>query len=207
MSNKIERRTAAIRAADGEEFVLAGRALSYNEVSSNELYPGVREQIAPGAFRDSLASGTDVKALLNHDSTGLPLGRTGNGTLQLKDSADGLDFRIQLDRNNSFHQQVYASVARRDLADCSFAFQCEDEDQVDGEYNGQRCQVRTIRKASIFDVSVVNSAFYGNDATGVAARSTDAAWLAQKKDFLANYEADANRRSKAAEMLRQVVKG
>ena len=207
MATKIERRTAAIRAADGEEFVLAGRALSYNEVSSNELVPGVREQLAAGCFSESLASGNDVKALLNHDSRALPLGRTGNGTLLLKDSAGGLDFRIALDKNNSFHQAVFASVKRSDIDSCSFAFQCEDEDLDDGEYNGQRCRVRTIRKASLLDVSVVNSPFYGNDATGVAARTSDATWLAQKKDFLANFEADAARRSRAAEILRTIAKG
>jgi len=206
MSKKLERRTVEIRASDGEEFVLAGRAVAYNEVSSNELRPGLREQVLPGAFRAYLESGQDTKALLNHDSTGLPLGRTANGTLQINDGISGLFFRIQLDKKNSFHQAVYASVKRRDMSECSFAFECEEETFSDGQYDGQPCTVRSIAKATLRDLSVVNSPFYGNNATGVVARTEDAAWLAQKRDFLANFEADANRRSRAAEILRTIMK-
>jgi HK97 family phage prohead protease len=166
-----EQRSFQIRAAQGEEFVLAGRALSYNEVSSNELSPGVRERIMPGAFRDALASDDlDCKALFNHDANQI-LGRTKNGTLTLRDRADGLYMRVQLDKNNSRHRDIYASVKRQDVSEMSFAFTPDDEDYEDGEYNGVRCKVRNIRKANIFDVSVVTAPFYGKGATQVVARS------------------------------------
>jgi len=160
-----------IRASQGEEFVLAGRALSYSEVSSNELAPGVRERVMPGCFKASLASGSDVKALLNHDVSSLPLGRLQNGTLKLTDSDTGLDMRVQLDKNNSQHRDVYASVKRGDISEMSFAFTVDDEDLEDGEYEGQRCKVRNIRKAALHDVSVVTSPFYGAGATSVSART------------------------------------
>lgn len=175
MSAKIEVRSLQIRAAQGEEFVLAGRALSYNEISSNELAPGFRERIMPGAFADSLASGRDVKALLNHDSRGLPLGRLANGTLKISDSVERLDFKIQLDRNNTSHCDVYASVKRGDLSECSFAFVCEEEDATEGyTKDGQRCLIRNVRKAQLQDVSVVASPVYGDNATFVDARNVDA---------------------------------
>ena len=200
MTAKIEHRNLQIRAAEGEEFVLAGRALSYNEISSNEICPGVRERICPGAFRDSLASGADVKALLNHDSAGLPLGRLANKTLTLTDDVSGLNMRVQLDKNNSTHRDVYASVKRGDISEMSFAFQCEDDDITADSYNGEQCQVRNVRKAKLFDVSVVCSAFYGAGATDVSARSTAAAYVSQKREWLKNHLADAARQERAHEI-------
>lgn len=173
-NNKIEKRFE-IRAATGDEFALQGRAVRYNEVSSAELCDGVREMVMPGAFTASLAAATDIKALLNHDSTALPLGRTANGTLRITDTPDGLLFRVQLDKNNNFHQSVYASVKRADINECSFAFLCEDDDFVPGTYNGQQCTVRTVKKAQLLDCSVVTSPFYGDGATSVNARSAAAA--------------------------------
>lgn len=164
-----------IRAAQGEEFVLAGRALSYNEISSNEIIPGVREKIMPGAFKRSIASGNPVFALLNHDMKALPLGRTDNSTLSIKDSDEGLDFRVQLDKNNTGHRDVYAAVQRKDIRECSFQFCCEDETFEDARYGGRPTVVRCVRQAELIDISVVLAAFYGKGATSVSARAADVA--------------------------------
>lgn len=178
---KTEQRSFQIRAAQGEEFVLIGRALSYMEVSSNELAPGVRERIMPGCFRDALASpDLDCKALFNHDANQI-LGRTKNGTLTLQDRADGLYMRVQLNRASQAHRDIYEAVKRGDLDEMSFAFGADDEDYEDGEYNGVRCQVRNIRKAKLFDVSVVTSPFYGKGATAVSARAAGAPALVGKE--------------------------
>src|SRR5207302_3758795 len=144
---KIETRAMEIRAAEGEALVLVGRAITYKQISSEELIPGVRERIMPGCFRESLASGRDVKALLNHDSTALPLGRLANRTLTLTDSDEGLDVRVQLDKSNSTHRDVYASVKRGDVSEMSFAFACDSDDLTDDAYDGRACQVRNVRKA------------------------------------------------------------
>ena len=201
---KIEHRNLQIRASQGDEFVLIGRALTYNQVSSNELVPGLRERMTPGCFNESIASGRDVKALLNHDSTALPLGRTANGTLTLTDSESGLDIRVQLDRNNSLHRDVYASVKRGDISEMSFAFVCEDEDVSSEPYQGRACQVRNVRKAQLHDVSVVTSPFYGNSATAVAARSA----TASTNDLLARaleMPGDWARQDRAHELTLQLL--
>lgn len=161
-----------IRAAEDKKFMLVGRAVKYNAVSSNELGPGVREKFAPGAFRKALASGRDVVCLLNHNSQScLPLGRLSTRTLELDDDNDGLYFRCQLDSGNQQDRDVYRSIQRGDLKECSFAFNPIDEQIEDGEYEGERCKVRCVREADISDVSVVTYPFYGDDATGVAARN------------------------------------
>jgi len=207
MSTKIEHRNYAIRAADGEEFVLAGRAVSYNEISSNELAPGVRERVMPSCFADFLATGADVKALFNHqEMSTLPLGRTANGTLKIADGPEGLDFRIQLDRTNSFHQNVYASVKRGDVSECSFGFICEADDFQDGyTKDGRACRIRNVRKASLTDVSVVTRPFYGDGATNVDARSAGAVVNPTAK-WLAEQQADWKRQERAHEIGLQILR-
>lgn len=181
MSNaKIEKRFS-VRAAQGEEFVLAGRALTYMEISSNELMPGMRERIMPGAFTKSLASGRDCHCFLNHDGKQIPLGRLQNGSLQLKDNSDFLSFRCQLTRGIQAHEDVYAAVAAGLISECSFAFLPNDEDMSEDEYGGEKCMVRNIKSAQLFNVSVVGEPFYGGDATSVSARNASEAWRTEMR--------------------------
>lgn len=210
MSNtKIERRTitaSELRAeGQGDEMALVGYAAVFSSLTKD--LGGFREVIAPGAFTRTLKEGGDVKALVNHDPNQV-LGRTKNGTLTLSQDDRGLKFRCVLNPDSQAHRDLYASIKRGDMDECSYAFRvAPDGDQWDEatDENGQRYQRRTLRDLNLVDVSAV--AYPAGNETSVAARSDDAAWLAQKKDFLANYEADANRRSKAAEILRTIAKG
>ena len=208
MATKTEYRNYAIRAAEGEEFVLAGRAVSYNEISSNELAPGIRERVLPNCFADFLATGADVKALFNHqEQSTLPLGRLANGTLRIADGPEGLDFRIQLDRTNGFHQNVYASVKRGDVNECSFGFVCEDDDFQDGyTRDGKACTIRNVRKATLTDISCVTRPFYGEGATGVAARSADNTSVEARKRWLEQQQEDWKRQERAHEIGLQVLR-
>jgi HK97 family phage prohead protease len=119
-----------------------------------------------------------VKCLFNHDAN-IVLGRTSNQTLKLSDSPEGLNFRCQLDENQQSHRDLYASIKRGDVDECSFAFNVDDEDG-DGDSwedaqdeRGQRYKLRTLRSVNLFDVSAVTNPAYGNGATSVSARSTD----------------------------------
>lgn len=210
MSNiKIERRTitASELRAEGQadEMALVGYAAVFSSLTKD--LGGFREVIAPGAFTRTLKEGGDVKALVNHDPNQV-LGRTKNGTLTLSQDDRGLKFRCVLNPDSQAHRDLYASIKRGDLDECSYAFRvAPDGDQWDEatDENGQRYQRRTLRDLNLIDVSAV--CYPAGNETSVAARSDDAAWLAQKKDFLANWEADANRRSKAQEILSHVLKG
>lgn len=174
-TGNVEKRSCEIRASQGEEGVLVGRAVSYNRVSTNEVCPGVHERILPGAFAASLASGADVRATFQHDS-GKTLGRTSAGTLKLTDGPDGLDVRIVLDKGNSDHMNLWRSVARKDYSEMSFMFGCEDESYDAGtDEQGRACQIRSVRKAKLMDVAVVARPFYTGDMTSVSARSAGAA--------------------------------
>jgi HK97 family phage prohead protease len=74
-----EIRTSEVSASNKK---LVGYAVRWNSLS--EIIWEFREQFAPGAFKDSLASGSDVRALYEHNYTQL-LGRTKSGTLVLSE--------------------------------------------------------------------------------------------------------------------------
>jgi HK97 family phage prohead protease len=172
--SKIETRTISLELRAGPAFEVAGRAASYNHLS-NDL-GGFVERLQPGCFKRSLAAGTDVKCLVNHDSNQI-LGRLANKTLSLEDTNDGLNFRCKLNPDSQAHRDLYASVKRGDLSECSFAFGVDDggddfDSIVDPNFAGRSIKRRTIRSAKLFDVSVVASPAYGNGATQVNARST-----------------------------------
>lgn len=78
------------------------------------------ERIHAGAFLDTLRKGADVHLLVNH--TGLPLGRTSSGTLQLAEDARGLLYDADLDPSNPNAVALRSAVSRRDVTESSFAF-------------------------------------------------------------------------------------
>jgi uncharacterized protein len=171
-----EVRTIHLRAEQGQtgdpEYTLRGHAFTYGKLSRD--LGGFRERIKPGAAARALdAPGCDVRMLFNHNDS-VVLGRQSAGTLKLSETPDGLAFRCQLDKNNSQHRDIYASVKRGDISDMSFAFNVpadgsgEDWTEETDE-NGQRCTVRSIKSFEhIYDVSVVTHPAY--DGTSVSAR-------------------------------------
>jgi uncharacterized protein len=172
---KMEIRTVAtaLRAASSAEFKLEGTACSYNALSKD--LGGFVERIAPGAFARSLANTSqDVICTFNH-SPDKVLGRLKNGTLKLQDSPYSLDFSCQLDPNQTTHCDLYSSVKRGDISECSFAF-AVDNDGGPGEEFESVCTangtttLRTITAAHLFDVSAVTNPAYGSGATNVNAR-------------------------------------
>lgn len=157
-----------VRAAAGSDFALVGVAASY-DTPSNPIPGGPAgnfvETIQRGAFTRSLRNKVDVKALVNHDPNQV-LGRVKNGTLQLTDTDAGLAFRVQLDPKNQGHQNLYASVRRGDIDECSFAFTVpQGGDKWSRDY-----QQRTLVDVDLWDVSAVTVPAYGS-GTHVQARN------------------------------------
>ena len=176
MTTKIEKRIFSgvqVRAAAGAAFTLEGIAASYSMPS--KPIPGgpngnFTEYVAPSAFKRALRSKADVKCLFNH-SANFVLGRTKSGTLTLTDTDAGLAFRCQLDQRSRTHQDIYASVQRGDISECSFAFSVpEGGDTWTSDY-----KKRTLTDVDLFDVSVVTDPAYGGGATSVDARQLRAA--------------------------------
>ncbi|HTC50127.1 MAG TPA: HK97 family phage prohead protease [Candidatus Aquilonibacter sp.] len=175
---KVEYRKAELRAATNA-FEVAGRAASYNTPSSD--LGGFVEKLQRGCFTRSLAAGEDVKCLVNHDANQV-LGRLANKTLTLTDSPDGLNFVCKLNKDSQAHRDLYASVKRGDLSECSFAFIVDGDDgQSFSAPDRNGLLTRTIKRAKLLDVSVVASPAYGNGATSVDARAAAAAVTVSKR--------------------------
>jgi len=90
-----------------------------------ELWPGAYEEIAPGAFDNTLSN--DIRALINHDTT-LVLGRTKAGTLELKTDSYGLWGRVKINPKDSDAVNLYERVKRVDVDQCSFGFNITSEE-------------------------------------------------------------------------------
>ncbi len=178
MTKKVEVRTynTAIRAAAGNEFVIEGTALTYGALSSD--LGGFKERFDPHAFERHLKTNPDVHCCFNH-SADFVLGRTGNRTLTLDSTPTRLNYRCQLNPESQAHKDLYASIRRGDIHQCSFSFVVDGDDGETWDNatdeNGQRFARRTVTRALLKDVAPVTSPAYPGDATDVSARTCVAA--------------------------------
>ena len=132
----------------GGTITIEGHAATFNQLYDMGWYS---ETVAPGAFARTLGRNPDVTLLVNHD--GLPLARTGSGTLELAEDESGLYTRATLDASDPDVKRLVPKMARGDLNKMSFAFGLTDGgDEWSDDY-----KVRTMRHLNLDggDVSVV----------------------------------------------------
>jgi HK97 family phage prohead protease len=129
------------------------------------------EVIERGAFSEAIGR-DDVVFLINHE--GLPLARTRSKTLVLREDDHGLYMETMLDPNDPDVQSIVPKMKRGDLDKMSFAFRSEVQEWDDT----QDPPLRTIKKASLYDVSIVTTPAF--DGTSIGLRS-----LAEHRDALA----------------------
>lgn len=118
---------------------------------------------------------TDVRFLVNHDISKIPLARsrknTKNSTMQLSIDDDGMSIRVLLDtENNSEARALYSAVQRGDITGMSFMFGIETErwEDLDSDY-----PTRFIESIStVVEVSAVTFPAY--EATEINARGKEA---------------------------------
>jgi len=136
-----------------------GYAAVFNQLS--EDLGGFREKIRYGAFSPAICGGEDVRCLFNHD-VNMILGRTTSGTLRLKEDSIGLEFDCDFP-DTQIARDVYASIKRRDISNCSFSFRC-----VSDSWSPDR-NIRELIEVDLFDVSPVTFPAYPDPS--VSARS------------------------------------
>jgi uncharacterized protein len=148
-----------------------GKTLSgYAAVFNSEANLGdFQELIRPGAFAKSLATGSNIRALYQHQGDAL-LGTTRGGTLQLREDAKGLAFDLALP-DTSHGKDLAILVDRGDVAGCSFGFKVRS--------GGDRWEQRGIQLIrELLDVELVEITLTSDPAyqdTTVAMRSRSAA--------------------------------
>jgi len=169
-----EVRVTEIRAnkptADGEKaLILSGRPVVYDSPTQIKDISGSYIEIIRRGALDS-ADLSDVRLLVGHDTSKLPLARTPK-TMSLKLDEDGLTFEAVLPDTEA-GRAAYKSVERGDLRGMSYAFTVpEGGDEYDPKTN-----TRTINKiAKVYECSL--TAFPAYESTTVSAESRDARLL------------------------------
>jgi HK97 family phage prohead protease len=150
---------------NGEQYdVLTGRPVVYNEWTELGCFS---EIIEAGALDG--ADLTDVRFLVNHDLSKIPLARSrrnnmGKNTMQLTPDSRGLSLDwVKLDiNNNADARALYSAVERADVDGMSFCFVIDADAWEDIDSNHPKRHITKIKK--IIEVSAVTfPAYPGTD--------------------------------------------
>lgn len=171
---ELERRSYnfEIRAEESDGVgILTGRPIVYNSRTDLGWFD---EVIELGALDG--ADLTDVRFLVNHDLSKIPLARSrrnnGNSTMQFSIDQQGmlLDW-VKLDiENNADARALYSAVQRNDITGMSFMFSIDSERWEDLESDHPTRHIEKI--GSVVEVSAVTFPAY--DSTEINARSEEA---------------------------------
>ncbi|HEX8323911.1 MAG TPA: HK97 family phage prohead protease [Tepidisphaeraceae bacterium] len=141
-----------------------GYAAVYNSLSAD--LGGFKERIRPNAFRNSIAGGTDIRALVDHDASKL-LGRTSAGALRLSEDQVGLRIEIDLPEGVSYANDIRSLIKRGDIKGMSFGFRVPTGGQSITKEAGQT--IRELSEINLKEVTVTSIPAYGD--TSVYVRS------------------------------------
>lgn len=153
--------------------IIIGRPIVYN--SATDIGGMFEEVIERGALDKTDL--TDVRFLVNHDVSKIPLARsrknTENSTMQLIPDDDGLGIRVDLDiENNTEARNLYSAIQRGDITGMSFMFGLKEGDDewenLDSKY--PKRHIKSI--STVVEVSAVTFPAYS--ATSISARDKSA---------------------------------
>lgn len=158
--------------ANENEAVIEGYFIVYN--SETELWKGAFEEIAPGAFADSLRS-KDILCLDNHDSR-IVLGSTGSNSLELRSDDKGLYGKVTIDLEDPNAKSAYRKVQTGKVKGCSFGFYPKREEVIERDDGSIKWRVL---EAELLEVST--TAFPAYPQTDISARQQDAESIKNEK--------------------------
>lgn len=150
--------------------MITGRPIVYN--SRTDL--GIFDEVIEAGALDK-ADLRDVRFLVNHDISRIPLARSrnnnANSTMQLMPDDQGMAIRVNLDINkNTDARNLYSAIERGDISGMSFMFMVNDEewDNLDSDH-----PLRRIKSISeVVEVSAVTFPAY--DETSISVRNKEA---------------------------------
>lgn len=158
-----------IRASEDKEkknYTLTGRPIVYN--SKTDL--GYFDEIIEAGALDK-ANLKDVRFLVNHDTSKIPLARATEGnkesTMRFHVDKNGMVILVELDvENNSEARALYSAVQRGDITGMSFMFTIDDEEWENLESDHPTRHIKSI--GQVFEVSAVTFPAY--EASEISAR-------------------------------------
>lgn len=156
--------------ADNGTGIITGRPIVYESMTDLGYF---NEIIKRGALKG--ANLKDVRFLVNHDMSRIPLARSRNNnensTMQLSPDDDGLSIRVTLDvENNSEARALYSAVQRGDISGMSFLFAVGEEDWTGLDTDHPTRSILSI--AEVLEVSAVTFPAY--ESTEIETRSKGA---------------------------------
>jgi len=154
----------SISSDDGALKKIVGYAAVFGKPSEDM---GFIETIRKGAFKKAIGK-SDARALFNHDTDTLPLGRQSAGTLILREDDEGLYYEI-LPPDTQTARDLMTSIERGDVRESSYGFTVAIDEWDFSDPKITRREIIEIKE--VYDVSpVVYAAF--ND-TSVALRKME----------------------------------
>lgn len=162
MNENMEQRsyTFEIRAEQNDDGVgvIRGRPIVYNSKTNLGYFDEVIER---GALNG--ADLRDVRFLVNHDISKIPLARSrnnnANSTMQLTPDDQGLGIRVNLDlKNNTDARNLYSAIERGDISGMSFMFAIDDEEWTDLDSDHPTRHIKKI--SNVVEVSAVTFPAY-----------------------------------------------
>lgn len=158
-----------IRANEDKEnknYTLTGRPIVYN--SKTDL--GYFDEIIESGALDK-ANLKDVRFLVNHDTSKIPLARATEGnkesTMRFNVDKNGMEISVELDvENNSEARALYSAVQRGDITGMSFMFTIDGEEWENLESEHPTRHIKSI--GQVFEVSAVTFPAY--EASEISAR-------------------------------------
>ncbi|MFG2144127.1 HK97 family phage prohead protease [Streptomyces sp. NPDC048696] len=151
--------------ADAETERFAGYAAIFNSRTAigNPLRWGFYEEIAPGAFTQTLTDG-DARMLIDHDSYYV-VSRVSAGTLDLTEDERGLSVDSALDMGLSYVNDLKANVRNGNVSGMSFGFYVLKDEwttetiEIEGA-DPVEVDVRVIQEVRLVEVSAVTFPAY-----------------------------------------------
>lgn len=144
-------------AGDGS-YTIRGHAAVFNRLSMD--LGGFREKIDPGAFKNVLDRSPHVIADWDHDTRWI-LGSTSNGTLELRETPQGLHYWSRV-APTSYAADLRILMERGDLNGASFMFTIERERwEIVQNQDGTETVTATIEEiGELYDVTVTGRGAY-----------------------------------------------
>jgi len=180
---------------------IVGRPIVFN--SKTDL--GYFDEIIEAGALDK-ANLKDVRFLVNHDTSMIPLARSRNNnensTMQLEVDKEGMSIRVNLDtENNSEARNLYSAIKRGDITGMSFMFTIDDEEWADLDTDHP---TRTIKKiGAVYEVSAVTFPAY--ESTSIGLRDKEALESAKATlDSVRSLSLDSDK--KALELEKEKIK-
>lgn len=149
---------------------VTGRPIVYDSMTDLGYF---NEIIEKGAL--DKANLKDVRFLVNHDTSKIPLARSRNNnensTMQMEVDAEGMKIRVNLDtENNTEARNLYSAIKRGDITGMSFMFSIDQEEWEDLESDHPTRHIKSI--GQVLEVSAVTFPAY--ESTEISARDKEA---------------------------------